>query len=1112
MVSVRVLGSFAAEWNGGPVPLGGRRQRAVLARLAVARGAVVSVDRMIEEIWQGAPPARAVTSLQAYVSNLRRLLEPGRAPRTAAALLVSAPPGYALRLPDGAVDAWRFEQLLREAREVPQWQPETVRGLLGEALSLWQGTAYAEFVDESWARAEVARLDELRLVARELNVVAGLRSAQAAVTVPEAELLTLDEPLREEGWRLHALALWAAGRQADALATLRRARAVLAAEVGLDPGPALNELEAAILGGRTALLQAATEVPRHRPPAPPEDRIIPAPEGRPAPGTRLFVGREAELARLVEAAGRAAGAGPGVALVTGEAGLGKSELLERLGERLRGDGWLVAAGQATDDEGAPPAWPWVAALRTVAAAVPPPAESAEAVAPLLSDRASGRGPDEDVAAGRFRLNRAVAQWLAAVARERPLAVLLDDLHWADAETLALLTGLADLPVGTPVLVVAAYRPNEIEDPLTDQLAVLAGRSPLRLPLRGLPASAVAKVVRAAGTRPVDTGTVAALAERTGGNPFYVWESARLLASEGVLVALSEVPQGVRDVVRRRLGRLPETVVAVLRLAAVVGREADVELLVGAADTDEGGVLGALDAALVAGLLTEPAPGRVRFTHALVRDTLLADLSGLRARRMHGRIAAGLERLGSDDVSALAHHFARAAASATAARGVHYGLRAADLAAARYAHDAAADLLAAALDCFDRTPAGPSPDREEQRVDLLGRLLRAQVRAGAVMTARATRQRAIDYAVGTGRQELVIRALTAWSEPTPWQTRPYGVVDEPVVALLGRSLDRPDLAPAARCGLLLAYCAELSDVRDPRVRAAAEKAVELATALGDPGLRARALAALLRELDTGHEGREQARRSEELVRLATEHDLPAFRWFGVLSLSAAAAAEGDVAAAYGHIDTCVEMARVYRMPGPVVVGQAALATRALIEGRDEDAEELYAEATAGMARQGSPHADGFLQVATATIRAAQGRLGEFVPQARQLAEEYGPVMADLLAAALCADGQRDEARAVFAGVGPLRTDYLLTVFATFRTMAAVALGEREGAGELYRALLPHRDAPPPSAGFTLAVQPVAYTLGELARLLGRDDEAAAHFARAAAIADRWGTALGRGGGG
>ncbi|MFF7992329.1 hypothetical protein ACFZDG_21350 [Kitasatospora xanthocidica] len=163
----------------------------------------------------------------------------------------------------------------------------------------------------------------------------------------------------------------------------------------------------------------------------------------------------------------------------------------------------------------------------------------------------------------------------------------------------------------------------------------------------------------------------------------------------------------------------------------------------------------------------------------------------------------------------------------------------------------------------------------------------------------------------------------------------------------------------------------------------------------------------------------------------------------------------------------------------------------------------------MARQGSPHAGGFLQTALATIRAAQGRLGEFVPQARQLTEEYGPLVADLLAAALCAAGQQDEARAVLARLGPLRTDYLRTVLATFRAMATVALGERQRAEELYTVLLPHRDAPPPAAGFTLAIRPVAYTLGELARLLGRDAEAAAHFAHAAAIADRWNTALGRG---
>jgi DNA-binding SARP family transcriptional activator len=245
MVLIRVLGSFAAEAGGEPVPLGGPRQRGVLAVLVAARGQVVSVDRMVEDLWRGEPPSRALASLQAYVSNLRRLLEPGRPPRTPARLLVSASPGYALRLPPGAVDAWRFEELLHEARTLAD--PRDARARLDEALALWRGPAFAEVADEPWAAAETARLNELRLVARELHIAAGLRLGNPAAVVPEAEGLTRDDPMREEGWRLHALALWSSGRQADALAALRRARALFAEELGLDPGPHLVALEEAIL-------------------------------------------------------------------------------------------------------------------------------------------------------------------------------------------------------------------------------------------------------------------------------------------------------------------------------------------------------------------------------------------------------------------------------------------------------------------------------------------------------------------------------------------------------------------------------------------------------------------------------------------------------------------------------------------------------------------------------------------------------------------------------------------------------------------------------------------------------------------------------------------------
>jgi len=232
---IRVLGPLEAEVEGARADLGGPLQRAVLALLLMERGRVVSVDRMIDQLWRGEPPPRAIASLQAYVSNLRRILEPGRARRAQARILVSAPPGYAVRLPDEAVDAWRFESLLAAARKDAVGQPDRARRDLGQALALWRGPAYAEFADEEWAAAEVARLTEQHLAAQEAWAEIALRTGAAAEAVPAAEALIRQQPLREGSWRLLALSLWACDRQADALAALRRARRILRDELGLEP-------------------------------------------------------------------------------------------------------------------------------------------------------------------------------------------------------------------------------------------------------------------------------------------------------------------------------------------------------------------------------------------------------------------------------------------------------------------------------------------------------------------------------------------------------------------------------------------------------------------------------------------------------------------------------------------------------------------------------------------------------------------------------------------------------------------------------------------------------------------------------------------------------------
>ncbi|MFC5188137.1 BTAD domain-containing putative transcriptional regulator [Actinomadura harenae] len=1060
MVFIRVLGAFATEADGEPVQLGGPRQRSVLALLVAARGQVVPVDRMIEDLWRGEPPARALTSLQAYVSNLRRLLEPGRAPRTPARLLVSASPGYALRLPPEAVDAWRFEGLLDQGRAAAD--PRAARARLAEALGLWRGPAFAEVADEPWAAAETARLDELRLVGRELHVAAGLRVGDPAPVVPEAERLTRDEPLREEGWRLHALALWSSGRQADALAALRRARGIFSEELGLDPGPDLTALEEAILTQRTDLLHA-TVPPR---PASP-------PQAMPLPGTAPvrdapFIGRQAELSALLETAAEAAADGARVALVTGEAGLGKSTLLKHLGGRLERDGWLVAVGRCPEVDSAPPAWAWTEALTAVAATTSP-GEFADDLAPLLTDTTA---VSSDATAGRFRLRQAVWKWLAAAATERPVAIVLDDLHWADAATLELLGG--GLGLRAPILIIAAYRADE-SGHLTETLASLARVTPFRLALPGLDDTAVARLVR--NECDADDETVAGIAERTGGNPFYVRESARLLNGEGALVALSEVPEGVRDVLRRRLSRLPEGGVSILRLAAVAGRESSVDVLVKAADTDEDGVLDALDAGVIAGLLDEPGPGHIRFVHALVRDTLVADLSGLRTTRMHARIAAALE--GTDDIAALAHHYARAGSP----KAVGYCVQAAELAEARYAHDVAADLLT------DAVAHSTGPD---ERVDLLGRLLRAQIRAGAVGAARETRRQAVEYAESLGRDDLMIAAFTAWTEPTAWQARTYGTVDRPIVDRLSRLLKR-FLSPPVRSRLLTAYANELVGEDDPTVPEAAREALDLAT---EPRLRAAAL-----EILAGVHG--DAAFCRELVRIGTEHDLPVYRVTGLLNHAGVAAAANDPATLRRVTTEALEIARAYRMREAIDVAEITLAALALIEGRLADAELRYNQADEGMRRAGSVHAVGFLQLALATLWLNAGTLGEHLDDVRALHTALGPMTSDLLALALHANGLDAEAREVRASPGPIRPDFFFTFLTSLRAMAVVALDDRDAAEEVYAALLPHRDGPPAGAeSLALALRPVAHTLGELAVLLGLDAQAAAHFTRAAAIADQW----------
>jgi DNA-binding SARP family transcriptional activator len=1103
-----VLGPLEVrDASGGVVDVGGPRQRSVLARLLVASGTVVPAERIVDDLWRGEPPPHALGALQAYVSHLRRVVEPDRAPRTPAKLLVSIAPGYALRPAPGAVDAQVFAAELEAAAAA---DPAAALGLLDTALGRWRGPAYAEVADEPWARPEAVRLDELRVHARERRVAALLELGRSAAAVADLEALLLEHRLREESWRLLVLALYRAGRQGDALAALQRARTVLVEELGLDPGPGLRDLEAAVLAQDPALLAAPEAMARTsgatvaaRTEGRADDSATAA--GPAAPPVPQVVGRDAELRRLgaraedVRSSGR-----PGAALVAGEPGIGKTALAAGLAERLAARGWRVVWGRCPETDGSPALWPWVEVLDALADRPPEPDETA-ALAPL---RGGARERAEDEPSARFRQHRALASYLRRVAARQPLVVVLDDLHRADDGTLVALRDLLADPAPGRLLVLATYRPTEAGDELGETLAALARRDALRLDLGGLGAAEVEVLVRAvcaeegvAETGPLlGPGVTDRIAERSGGNPFYVRESARLLAREGALVAVEEVPAGVRDVVRRRLARLPETARFVLRTAAVAGREVDLEVLAAADERGENEVYDAVEVGVLSGLLEEPGHGRVRFAHALVRDTLYDDLARLRRDRIHARVARALEELDPDDLAGLAHHWTEAGAAGDPARAARHASAAADQAEQRLAYRAALSQRERALAAF-RLLRRPDPGRE---VELLAGLARAQQLAGLAQTARETRGEAVRKAMPLDDPQLAARAITSIDVPLIWSNRPYGTVDEELIACCRETLQRlPPGDSELRVRVLAALGTEIVWWSDPQeVESVQRQAVEVAERLDEPAVLAVALNAAhyssIRQQAPGGATPEIAQRLE---RLGSEHAMPGVEVLGLLGQLASHCAVGEVDAAAALVARAEQVLRRYEMPLFSVVVQLFHGFREVVQGDPAVALETFAAATRPRAGVEMHDLEAIGVTTRICVLTQLGRMSEAAPLVEALAASYPAQGAPALALLRAAQGRPAEGEALLRSAEPLPADYLWLLLEGFRADAVVACGARDLAGTTYEALLPYEQHLHGGETHAMVLGPVAARLARLAELLDRPVEAEAHWRTAAGVAAR-----------
>ncbi|WP_083975378.1 AfsR/SARP family transcriptional regulator [Herbidospora daliensis] len=1068
-MDVRLFGPMEVrDADGRQVELGTPKQRAVLAMLAIDPGRVVSLDRLIDELWSGEAPSSATGTLQAYVSQLRRALEPGRAPRTPPRVLLTREPGYLLAVAPGQVDLARFRALADDGRRVLA-QGEHVRALqvLDQALAVWRGRPLDEFAAYPFAQPVVAELGDLWVSVAEDRFEARLALGEIGSCVPGLEALVHDHPYRERMWGLLVLALYRAGRQADALAALRQVRAVLDRELGIEPGPDLRRLEQAVFGQSAGL---------DLPPA--AAAVAPPPPAPPVAGERL-IARSEQLALIDERLSAVRRGRGGVLIVTGEAGVGKTRLARAAAEEAEARGLAVGWGRCAEDTGAPAFWPWLQVLRDLGR------DTARSL--LTGDEALAGDPG----AALFELHARVVDDLTG--GPVPALVVLDDLHWADAASLRLLQFAAGELARRPVLVLVTLRPDP-GDLLRDALgAVSRELGADRVPLRPFTAAEVSLYLR---RRDLDDPALAGLLhERTGGNPFYLGELLRLLDSEHRLGTAAEgVPDGVREVIGRRVARLPETTQEVLRAAAVLGREAEVDVLERVTGSDAEQVMSRLEPAVGTGLLVESGDG-YRFSHALVRDALYAGLPRLARARLHLRAARALEGLPSVEVSTLAHHFGLAARVGGAAKAVDHAVAAARQSAARHAYDEAAAFWARAL-------AALGPGDQARRCDLLiehGQALRA---VGDPEGARVALVEAVGLAADLGDRAALIRAVSVFSDPTVWNWQPYGWVDDRLVGVLDGLLREP-LGTAERAAVLGVLGLELGySPRRAEGEAMAAEAIELARLTGDDDLRVRTINGYLVIADlTGREAERTAVTDEMLaipgLPARTEIVARVFRMSNLLR-------GGRLAEWDRELARCRHLLTEARRPELTAMVLNAESAMRVLRGEWDEAERLAGE-FGGLLGATTMWGRDYPRLVTVFVsRRAQGRTAEILPEL--VAYAARPEMIPLRPAAILATldvGDLGGARRMVAEWGTDIPDNWSTGFLTVLWAEISCLLATPDPGALYARLRPYSERIVVSGTGTAALGSTHLPLARLARAMGDPALARRHAEAALTLHERLG---------
>ena len=1083
----RILGPLDVRNGDQAVELAGGKQRALLALLILNANETVSTDRIVEELWGEHSPQTAPKVVQNHVSQLRRGLGDG--------LLVTEGAGYRLSLEPGDLDLDRFEELLDEGRSaLERGDADAAARLFRESLEVWRGKPLADVAFEPFAQAEIARLEERRLVAVEGRIEADLALGRHDDLVGELESLIAKNPLRERLRAQLMLALYRSGRQSEALAAYQDARSTLVEELGIEPGRPLRDLHQAILNQDPGL----------------EPTPLAEQPGDDQRGG--FVGRGAELTELVSRLDDALSGHGRLVLLVGEPGIGKSRLADEVVRRSRARGATVLTGRCWEAGGAPPYWPWVQSLRAYVREADPGALRAQLgsgapylvqLLPELRDRfADVAEPVSLESEGeRFRLFDAVAEFLGNAARDRPIVLVLDDLHAGDTPSLLLLQFLARELDSMPVLVVGACRdvdPTPTQ-PLTALLRELASEPVAhRISLGGLSREEIAEYLELTAAEIATPALATALHDETEGNPLFVGETVRLLVAEGDTRgehALA-IPQTVRDVIARRLARLTEQCNRVLVLASILGREFELDGLTRIGDVSEEELLETLDEAIAARVVSDipGAQGRLRFGHVLIRDSLYDGLTSLRKVYLHRQALEALEDLYGADPGP---HFAELALHAVSGgeleKAVGYARSAGDRALAEYAYEEGVRQYDTALDGLRIF----APEDDATRCELLLSKGRALAQAGKTPLAKETFVEAADIARRLGRPRQLAQAAAGYGGWHMWgrtgsDTRLVPLLEE---ALEGLGAEDAEL----RARLLARLAGALRDEhsRDRRDRLSAE-ALEAARSSGNAGALLYALdgrSAAIIGPDTVGECLEIA---NEFCAIAEqggdlERSLPALDHRRTVLVIT-----GDLETARLDLARELEIVEVLRQPAQLWQAYAASAMFVLLTGPVAEAEPLIAKAFAFGETSMPDTAVPTHRLQRYWLADFQGWAEEVVPELTDLADAFPARVAFrcALAHAHARVGNVPEAQRILDRLRPDRfaivpfdQEWLWAMSLLAETVAWI--GDVESAAVLYELVVPWvaLNASDHPEGFRGSVSRDA---GLLAALLGRPDHAAGHF--------------------